>query len=331
MSTAKAINVLLEAQGSQPNFRHDMILPLVQGRVPLERVELDTTGPHDTAGIFENPRFKNGEFGLLDTNIGDVIPAIDAGWDFVCLPVMIKRKPVYNYVWVRADRDINVPTDLEGKLIAASSWGVVTTYTRGMLQRFHGVDLSKLRWITNPSPWQLFKDVEVTYPEDRTKRQWDRLLDGEADACTGDITDANAWAALESNPDKVKRLFPDYREMHRELWKEHRVITPSHIIVMGGKLNREQPWLARELYDAFERSREIAYSDAAGDGTSYSLLMDARELVRDQLGELGDIYKHGIFANRASIDMMLDFYSEHGQTSRRLSIEEVFAAGTLDT
>lgn len=331
MTTTNSIEVVLEAQGSQPNFRHDMILPLVQGRVPIEGVSLKMAGPNDTAGIFENPRFKNGDFGLLDTNIGDVIPAIDSGWDFVCLPVMIKRKPVYNYVWVRADRDINTPKDLEGKLIAASSWGVVTTYTRGMLQRFHGVDLSKLRWTTNPSPWELYKPVDVDYPTDRSKRQWDRLLDGDVDACTGDITDPKAWAALEGNPDKVKRLFPDYREMHRQLWKEHHVITPSHIMVMGGKLNRERPDLARKFYDAFERSREIAYADAEGDGTSYSLVMDARELVREQLKDMGDIYKHGITANKNSIDMMLDFYYDHGQTKRRLSFEDVFAATTLDT
>jgi 4,5-dihydroxyphthalate decarboxylase len=326
-----AIDVLLEAQGSPPNFRHDMILPLVQGRVPIEGVDLSMSAPMETAGIFDNARFKDGDFGLLDTNIGDVIPAIDAGWDFVCLPVMIKRKPVYNYVWVRADRGIDSPKDLEGKLIAASSWGVVTTYTRGLLQRYHDVDLSKLRWITNPSPWELHKPVEVTYPEDRTKRQWDRLLDGDADACTGDITDAKAWAALESSPDKVKRLFPNYQELHRQMWKDEHIITPSHIIVMGGKMNRENPGLARKLYDAFERSREVAYADALGDGTSYNLLMDARESVKDQLAEMGDVFKHGIGANRNSIDMMLDFYYDHGQTSRRFSFEDVFAATTLDT
>ena len=325
-----AIDVLLEAQGSQPNFRHDMILPLVQGRVPIEGVSLKVSAPMETAGIFDNPRFKDGDFGLLDTNIGDVIPAIDAGWDFVCMPVMIKRKPVYNYVWVRADRDINTPKDLEGKLIAASSWGVVTTYTRGLLQRFHGVDLSKLRWITNRSPWELHKPVDVEYPE-QSKRQWDRLLDGDADACTGDITDAKAWAALEGSPDKVKRLFPNYRELHRKLWDDDHIITPSHIIVMGGKLNRADPGLARTLYEAFEQSRETAYADALGDGTSYNLLMDAREKVREQLADMGDIYKHGITANRNSIDMMLDFYYDHGQTKRRLSFEDVFAKTTLDT
>jgi hypothetical protein len=59
--------------------------------------------------------------------------------------------------------------------------------------------------------------------------------------------------------------------------------------------------------------------------------MDARELVRDQLKERGDFRKHGIAANRNVLEMTLDFYAEQGQTSRRLSIEEVFAEDTLDT
>jgi 4,5-dihydroxyphthalate decarboxylase len=331
MTSTNAIDVLLEAQGAKPNFRYDIILPLVTGRVPIDGVSLKVAGVMDNAGIFENPRFKNGEFGILDTNIGDILPAIDAGWDFKVLPVMIKRKPVYNYLWVRADRGIETPKDLEGRVIASSSWGVVTTYSRGLLQRFHDVDLTKLRWITNVAgPWELHKPVDVDYPA-QPMPQWQRLLDGEADACTGDIIDPKAWELLESSPDKVKRLFPDYREQHRKLWKEHQIVTPSHVIVMGGKTHRDNPGLARKLYDAFEQSREIAYADAQGDGSSYNLVMDAREMMRDQIKEMGDIFKHGIAANRNLIEMTLDFYADQGQTSRRLSIEEVFAEGTLDT
>lgn len=136
MTSTKPIEVLMEAQGAKPNFRYDIIQPLVGGRVPIDGVSLTFTGVDDTAGMFENPKFKNGEFGLLDTNIGDILPAIDEGWDFVVLPVMIKHKAVYNYLWVRADRGIESPKDLEGKLFATAIWGVVTTYTRGLLQRF---------------------------------------------------------------------------------------------------------------------------------------------------------------------------------------------------
>src|SRR5687768_2434825 len=114
MTTATR-EVLFEAQGTQPNFSYDVIQPLLHGRVAIEGAALRTTGATDVAGMWDNPKFQNGEFDLLDANWGDLVPCIDAGWDLRLLPVFIKRKPVYNYLWVRADRGIESPKDLEGK------------------------------------------------------------------------------------------------------------------------------------------------------------------------------------------------------------------------
>ena len=100
---------------------------------------------------------------------------------------------------------------------------------------------------------------------------------------------------------------------------------------MGGKLDRANPGLALTLYEAFEQSREIAYADAQGDGASYNLVVDARELVRDQLKAMGDVFKHGIAANKELIEMTLDFYYDQGQTKRRLAVDDVFAKSTLGT
>jgi hypothetical protein len=104
-----AIEVSLEAQGTLPNFRYDIIQPLLQGRVEMEGVTIRPSAPMTMAGMWTEPKFKDGDFGLLDANWGVLLPAIDSGWDMVLLPVFIKRKPVYNYLWVRADRDIDEP------------------------------------------------------------------------------------------------------------------------------------------------------------------------------------------------------------------------------
>src|SRR6266508_1601496 len=148
MATATDLEVVLEAQGSLPNFRYDIIQPLVQGRVPIEGVRLLTSGPDESAGYYTSTKLQDGNFGLLDNNMGDVIPAIDAGWKIICLPVFIKRKPAYNYLWVRSDRGINSPKDLEGKTFSIVGYAsTITIYTRGFLQHFYDVDLSKLRWL----------------------------------------------------------------------------------------------------------------------------------------------------------------------------------------
>jgi hypothetical protein len=102
-------------------------------------------------------------------------------------------------------------------------------------------------------------------------------------------------------------------------------------MVIGGQLQREQPDIARKVYEAFERSRQIAYDDALSDASGYSIKMGMRELLRDEVREFGEIYRHGIAHNARAIDLFLEYCAEQGVTSRRLATDEVFAAGTLDS
>jgi 4,5-dihydroxyphthalate decarboxylase len=325
--------VTLEAQGALPNFRYDIIQPLIQGRVQVEGAVIRPSGSTASAGLFDNPKFENGEFGLLDANWGDLLPAIDAGWDMVLLPVFIKRKPVYNYLWIRADRGIDSPKDLEGKTLASVGYtSAISTYTRGFLRHHWGVDLTKLSWLLGaPGRFEVHdKRIDIRYAEGPRKTPIGRLLDGDVDASTGDITDSKAWAALESSP-LVKRLFSDYQEQNQRLWTEQQILTPVHVVAIGGKLNREQPDLARRLYNAFEASREQAYEDAVGDGSGYSIVLGGREALRDQLASYGDVWKHGFAANQRTIDCFLDYNFEQGVTKTRLSPRQVFAGSTLDT
>jgi 4,5-dihydroxyphthalate decarboxylase len=129
----------------------------------------------------------------------------------------------------------------------------------------------------------------------------------------------------------VKRLFPDYQEKHKQLWKERGIITPAHIIVIGGKFSREHPGLTRKLYEAFKRSHEIATDDSLSELISYSVIPHMREFYQDYLQEWGDTLPFGVKANKNTIDTMLDFCYEQGLTQSRLSTERVFAEDTLDT
>jgi 4,5-dihydroxyphthalate decarboxylase len=331
--TTSRHEILFEAQGTQPNFRYDVIQPLLQGRVSIEGAALRTTGATDVAGMWDNPKFQNGDFDLLDANWGDLVPCIDAGWDLKLLPVFIKRKPVYNYLWVRADRGIDAPKDLEGKTIASVGYSsAISTYTRGFLQHHHGVDVSSFRWLlAAQGRLPLYeRAARIDIAEGPRKSPIERLLDGDVDASTGDITDAKAWVALESS-DKVRRLFPDYQEQNRRLLSEHGILTPVHVICIGGRLQREDPGIAGRLVEAFQRAEEMAMQDALSDGSGFSMTLHNREAMRDQLRDLGDAWRHGIAANRNTIETFLDYNYEQGLTKTRLSNDQVFAAGTLDT
>src|SRR5690606_15551861 len=128
---AMTLEIRLEGQAALPNHRYDLVQPLLPGRVSADGVTIVPSGATERAGFYDDPRFEKGDFGLLDINVGDVIPAIENGWDMVCLPVFNKRKPVYNFLWVRADRGIEQPTDLEGKTIATVGYNSsISTFSR---------------------------------------------------------------------------------------------------------------------------------------------------------------------------------------------------------
>jgi 4,5-dihydroxyphthalate decarboxylase len=331
--TTTTREILFEAQGTQPNFRYDVIQPLLQGRVAIEGATLRTTGATDVAGMWDNPKFQNGDFDLLDANWGDLVPCIDAGWDLMLLPVFIKRKPVYNYLWVRADRGIESPKDLEGKTIGSVGYSsAISTYTRGFLQHHHGVDVSTFRWLLGSKGRLPLHEraARIDIAEGPAKSPIQRILDGDVDASTGDITDAKAWTALESSP-SVKRLFADYQAQNRLLLTEHGILTPVHVVCIGGRLQREDPGIARRLVDAFQRAEAVAMEDALSDGSGFSMTLHNREAIRDQLRDLGDAWRHGIAANQNTIETFLDYNYEQGLTKTRMSIEQVFAKSTLDT
>src|SRR5437667_5582925 len=103
-----------------PWMRYDITMPLMEGRVPIEGVKLvpSQSAPRGTAGVPEpGSPIITGDFGLVELVLNHWGPGIRAGWEIVGLPLFVKRKPVYTFVWCRTEAGINTPKDLEGKRV----------------------------------------------------------------------------------------------------------------------------------------------------------------------------------------------------------------------
>ena len=317
---------------SFPIMRYDHTMPLLEGRVKIDGVELKPVRTNSM--VFNDvPELREGNFGLWDLNMGYVLPAIEAGWEIIGLPVFSKRKPVYTFLFCRADRGINSPKDLEGKRIGSNSYPTsITIWLQGLLQHRHGVDISTLRWVTS-SPRRAFalqkSEPKVESAEDPKKSPINRLLEGEVDAIITDISDGKAFRTLEQNR-SVKRLFPDYVEEDLRLYRETGIYTTMHQIVMSRKLDRMHPDLAGKLFAAFEEAKKLAYEDILNDRAGFSVVY-LRERLEEQISQWGDPWKNGIKANKNTIDTYLAYNAEQGITSKKMSYEDFFAASTLDT
>src|SRR5581483_4327602 len=232
-----------------PSMTYDIMRPFLEKRVPIEGVEIQI-GQAPVMIYKDEPALREGNFGLADLNLGYWPQAIEQGWELTALPVFSKRKGAYQFIFVRSDRGINSPKDLEGKRVATRSYGTsLTIWARGLLQHRYGVDISKLRWVV----WvrDFFPTYHVPEPEmfaDPKKSVFDALLDGDVDAMITDISDKDAVQAFKKSPN-VKRLFPNYPEEDFKLYQEEGIYTPVHMMVMSKKLDRERPELAHQLYD----------------------------------------------------------------------------------
>ena len=313
-----------------PEMRYDITMPLFEGKVKIDGVALKP-GKIASMVFADNPQLREGDFGLCDLNLGYFLPAIDAGWSLIGLPVFSKRKSVYPFIFCRADRGIHSPKDLEGKRIGTRQYRTaISVWVRGLLKHRHGVDVSKMRWIAQVK--EVFanydRDAKIEYV-DGQKSAVERLLDGEVDAIVTDISDAKLFEVLEKSP-KIKRLFPDYVKEDEKLYRETGIYTPVHIIVMSKKLDREHPELAGKLYAAFEQAKKTAYEDILSDRAGFSVVY-LREKLKEQFERWGDPWKYGIGANRSTIDAFVRYNYEQGMTRVELSYRDIFAAATLET
>jgi len=313
-----------------PVMRYDITLPLLEGRVPIDGVKLR---PIKSSSMInkEEPKLSDGDFGLMDLNIGYFLPAIEADWQIIGLPIFSKRKPVYQLIFCHVDSEIRTPKDLAGKRIGSRTYRTaLTVWARGLLHERYGIDFAAVHWVLQAKEVFPIHDskVHIEYV-DESKNMSQRLISGELDAMITDISDTKMFASLENNP-RITRLFPNYTEEDQRLYRETGIYTPVHMIAMSRKLDRNHPELAGKLYAAFEQAKQLAYDDILSDRGGFSVVY-LRERMKEQIASWGDPWKYGIKANKPTIDAFIRYNVDQGMIRRAPSYGQIFAAGTLDT
>ncbi|HEY7162972.1 MAG TPA: ABC transporter substrate-binding protein, partial [Candidatus Binatia bacterium] len=266
-----------------PLMRYDIVQPLLDGRVKVEGADIK---PFKTSSMVfaDVPQLRTGDFDLWELNWGYFLPAIEAGWELIGLPIFPKRKPAYQYIFCRTDAGIDRAKDLEGKKVATSQYRIVIDiWLRGFLKHHHGVDPSSIKWLSLRDDIFPIHDHKVQIEIAKgDKNPVDRMLDGEVEAIITDISDVKLFNVLENNP-KVKRLFPDYVERDYNMYRKTGIYAPMHLIVMSKKLDRDHPELAGKIYQAFEQAKKVAYDDILSDMAGFTVV-NLRERMKEQIG-----------------------------------------------
>ena len=185
--------------------------------------------------------------------------------------------------------------------------------------------------------------VGVTHHWLTADQTLDVMLDrGEIDACTairpssrvtaGDPTVIDRWGGTQiaGNP-RLRKLLPDDgKAVVFEYYRRTGFFQANHHVIVQNRILREHPWVALELFEAFKRSKEIAYERARRSASAYSLFPGERPrgASRGLRRRPVSARPAGDGEERRTRDPRL---LEQGLLTKPLALEDIYYRTTLNT
>lgn len=255
---------------------------------------------------------------------------------FIAIPVYPSRFFRHGCIFVNADAGIAEPSQLVGKRVGVPEYQMTApVWIRGILQDEYGVAPGSVEYFSGGQEetgrveklkLNLPPGIRVTPigPEQTLARM---LADGELDA----FHTARAPSTFYSEPDRVRRLFPDYVAVERDYFRRTRIFPIMHVIALRRDVYRANPWVATSLFKAFVASQRITYEGLQVTAALKTMLpwqVAAVEEARREMGE--DWWSYGLHANRHVLDTFVRYHHEQGLSRRLLRLEELFAPETLE-
>jgi 4,5-dihydroxyphthalate decarboxylase len=99
-----------------------------------------------------------------------------------------------------------------------------------------------------------------------------------------------------------------------------------HVAVMRKAILNDNPWIARNLYNAFDQARRQSLARLRRPG--YIALPGHGEQAAAAARTFGgDYFPYGIEENRAALELFLRYAHEQGIARRHVTPEEIFPKG----
>lgn len=273
---------------------------------------------------------KNREWDVSEMSFGKFIGFASQGNSpFVGIPVFPSRVFRHSAFYVRADRKISSPKDLAGKTIGIPEWAQTAgIYARGWLAESCGVDLGSIRWVQagmnqagREEKVEFKLPNRISYEQRRDTSVSAMLLSGEVDAAIS----ARVPDAFIDGGGKIVRLFPDYRAEETRYYRETGIFPIMHVIAMRRALFDRYPWVAMNLFKAFEEAKERSLARINDLTASRIPVPWSAAIAGEWSKDFGaDPFPYGLEANRNTLDAFCRFSHDQGVTARRLTPDDLF-------
>ncbi|MFZ1182377.1 MAG: PhnD/SsuA/transferrin family substrate-binding protein, partial [Pseudolabrys sp.] len=235
---------------------YEIVRPLLNEKVEVDGVDLTILTDMDSAT--RHWRFlRNGEFDVAEVSASSYLAARDNGVPFCAIPVFLHRRFRHGFMFINTSKGIEKPADLRGRKIGVKT--IMTTavlWMRGILQHEYGVPLNSVEWIA-----EIEDDVKVTLPSDikysclpDDKSVETMLAEGELDA----VFHSDLIKPFVAGDPRVARLFPDHKAEEMAYFKRSGIFPIMHVLAIRNALVDENPWLAVNLFRAFNEAKAAA-------------------------------------------------------------------------
>jgi 4,5-dihydroxyphthalate decarboxylase len=308
---------------------YDRTRPLIDGRVRPEGIDLDIRILRPRQAF--QRMLDDQEFNVSELSLASYAALKGRGeCPFVAIPVMLSKIFRHSCIYVRTDAGIRTPQDLAGKRVGTSQYSSTgLVFMRGMLQHDYGVRSQDMHWFmgglnsfVEPPliPLNLPPAIRLDFLD--KGQTLEQMFDaGELDALLS-LYIPNSFRA---GAPHVARLFPDFKTIEQDYYRRTGIFPIMHTVALHADVYAAHPWVARSLYAAFCRARDLAVEglhDTDALRLALPFLIDHVEETWRIFGK--NFWAYGLEANRTTLAALGHYVHEQGLSPRPVTADELF-------
>jgi 4,5-dihydroxyphthalate decarboxylase len=315
---------------------YDRTRALADGSVRPEGIDLVYLANSVEETFFRMLRYR--EFDCAEMSLSSYVASLGADEPpFIAIPAFPSRFFRHSCIFVSAKSGITRPEELKGRRVGVPEYQMTApVWIRGILSDDYGVKVTDLEHVSGgeEEPGRDEK-IKLDLPKEIRLRPIGpaqtlarMIAEGEIDA----LVTARAPSTFHTQPDKVRRLFPDYVEEEKAYYRRTKIFPIMHTVVLRRDVYRAHPWVAQSLYKALVAAKERAfamYRQTAAMPAMLPWFVAHVEEARREMGE--DWWPYGLAPNRHVLETFLRYHHEQGLSRRRFAPEELFARETLES
>ena len=322
--------------GVTPNPR---TWPVIEGRAKPDGISFVPTVRHPSELFWRQLKFS--EFDVSEISLSGLMMLVARGDErFIGLPIFTTRRFFHSWILVRRDAGIDRPEDLKGKRVGIPEYQqTAALWIRAALEHEFGVAPKDMQFWMERAPAQShgsgtgFKapagvTIHTIPPE---KSIGSMMVSGELDAVLFYLTDANlidrSRIDLANHPD-IKTLFPDPLAEGVRYYRKTGIFPINHAMVIKRSVAEQHPWAILNILTAFNQANAEANRQRV-EQTAYHI--ETGLLPADAANTIATpVVQHGVRATRHVVEAAARHSLEQGLTPRLMTVEELFAASTLE-